>query len=111
MSCLWQPRTVPLVVLTQRPSRVARFLGTSGQNIDDIFKYMEEEDSGRLRMAKQTLQWAHVAPTAPDTLWCFPFTERDPFLIDERPDIYFVGNQPAYESTIYSRECCGGPAG
>ena len=43
-----------------------KFLGTSGQNIDDIFKYLESED--RLGMACSTLEWSHMAPTAPDTL-------------------------------------------
>ena len=81
-----------------------RLLGTSGQNIDDIFKYMEEGYDSRLTMATQTLQWAHIAPTAPDTLWCFPFTDRDPFLISDRPDVYFVGNQPNFGTTTYTRE-------
>jgi DNA polymerase delta subunit 2 len=43
-----------------------RFLGTSGQTIDDIYKYIEIED--RLILAERTLHWRHMAPTAPDTL-------------------------------------------
>ncbi|KAF3937640.1 hypothetical protein ABW19_dt0208986 [Dactylella cylindrospora] len=46
-----------------------RFLGTSGQTIDDIFKYVEGDD--RLEMMERTLRWRHVAPTAPDTLCTF----------------------------------------
>lgn len=42
------------------------FLGTSGQNLDDIFKYLESDD--RISMACSTLEWSHMAPTAPDTL-------------------------------------------
>ncbi|KDN45749.1 hypothetical protein K437DRAFT_246969 [Tilletiaria anomala UBC 951] len=79
-----------------------KLLGTSGQNIDDIFKYMEEGQDSRLRMAFQTLRWGHVAPTAPDTLWCIPFTDRDPFLLLERPDIYFIGNQPRFATGLYA---------
>jgi DNA polymerase delta subunit 2 len=41
-------------------------LGTSGQTIDDIFKYVESED--RLKVAENTLDWANIAPTAPDSL-------------------------------------------
>jgi hypothetical protein len=41
-------------------------LGTGGQTIDDIFKYLPS--TSRLGMAKRTLEWRHVAPTAPDTL-------------------------------------------
>lgn len=43
-----------------------RFLGTSGQTIDDIFNYVDGDD--RLEMMEKTLRWRHVAPTAPDTL-------------------------------------------
>lgn len=46
-----------------------RFMGTSGQTIDDIYQYMEEDD--RLGMARHTLEWNHLAPTAPDTLCMF----------------------------------------
>jgi len=46
--------------------REYRFLGTSGQTIDDIFKYLESED--RMEIVQQTLEWSHLAPTCPDTL-------------------------------------------
>ena len=47
-----------------------------------------------------TLLWRHMAPTAPDTLPCYPFSDADPFVIggsgggvSERPvpDIFFSG--------------------
>ncbi|KAH0445935.1 hypothetical protein IEQ34_025230 [Dendrobium chrysotoxum] len=57
-----------------------KFLGTSGQNIDDIFKYMLETDpDSLLDAACNTLDWGHIAPTAPDTLACYPLHDRDPF--------------------------------
>ena len=43
-----------------------KLLGTSGQTISDIYKYVEGED--RLEMMEKTLRWRHVAPTCPDTL-------------------------------------------
>jgi DNA polymerase delta subunit 2 len=43
-----------------------RVLGTGGQNIDDIFKYVESED--RLSMLEAMCRWRCCAPTAPDTL-------------------------------------------
>ena len=43
-----------------------RFLGCSGQNIDDIFKFSTVYD--RLTILENTLLWGHMAPTAPDTL-------------------------------------------
>lgn len=43
-----------------------RFLVTSGQPQDDIAKYSRMED--RLEILERTLEWGHLAPTAPDTL-------------------------------------------
>ncbi|PWN36697.1 uncharacterized protein FA14DRAFT_118691 [Meira miltonrushii] len=79
-----------------------KFLGTSGQNIDDIFKYMLETDpESRLDAACNTLDWGHIAPTAPDTLACYPLNDRDPFLIEAAPDVYFVGNQDKFSTRLY----------
>jgi DNA polymerase II small subunit/DNA polymerase delta subunit B len=43
-----------------------RLLGTGGQNLDDICKYVESED--RLGMMEAMCRWRCSAPTAPDTL-------------------------------------------
>lgn len=51
-----------------------KFLGTSGQNIDDIYKYLlEPNENARLEAACHTLDWGHVCPTAPDTICVYPF--------------------------------------
>ncbi|KZT59168.1 hypothetical protein CALCODRAFT_493962 [Calocera cornea HHB12733] len=73
-------------------------LGAGGQTIDDIFRYVDTDD--RLEMARNTLLWRHIAPTAPDTLWCYPFSDRDPFIITTTPHVYFIGNQPRFETSI-----------
>ena len=102
-----------------------RMMGTGGQPIDDVFKYVEGDD--RLEMMENLLRWRCGAPTAPDTLCkssslivspcplmnsygernadleivgCYPFQENDPFVIDECPHVYFVGNQPRFETTV-----------
>lgn len=75
-----------------------RFLGTSGQNIDDLEKYSEAKD--KLEFMERTLKWRHLAPTAPNTLGCYPFTDRDPFFIESCPHVYFVGNQDKYETKL-----------
>ncbi|XP_060669049.1 DNA polymerase delta small subunit isoform X3 [Ziziphus jujuba] len=75
-----------------------RFLGTSGQNIDDLEKYSEAPD--KIDFVERTLKWRHLAPTAPNTLGCYPFTDRDPFLIESCPHVYFVGNQATYDSRL-----------
>uniref|UniRef100_A0A8C5MHM4 DNA polymerase delta subunit 2 n=1 Tax=Leptobrachium leishanense TaxID=445787 RepID=A0A8C5MHM4_9ANUR len=43
-----------------------RFLGTSGQNVNDISKYSSMQDY--LEILEWTLQVGHLCPTAPDTL-------------------------------------------
>ena len=90
-----------------------RFLGNGGQPIDDVFKYVEAEE--RLEMIENLLRWRCNAPTAPDTLcrctirllivdadmWigCYPFQDKEQFVMDECPHVFFVGNQPAFETT------------
>lgn len=46
-----------------------RLLGTGGQPIDDVFKYVEGDE--RLDMMESLLRWRCGAPTAPDTLCMF----------------------------------------
>ncbi|CAK8676086.1 unnamed protein product [Clavelina lepadiformis] len=74
------------------------FLGTSGQNINNLYAYSTINDG--LRLLSDTLQLQHLAPTAPDTLGSFPFYDIDPFIIDECPHVYFCGNQPHFASEV-----------
>ena len=41
-----------------------------------------------------------------DNTGCYPFQDKDQFVIEECPHVYFVGNQPAFETAIID-----GPAG
>ncbi len=87
-------------------------IGTSGENLDDIFKYDYCIGLSRTRLAKSVLEWSHLAPTAPDTLCkcilnqklkhvgCHPFNDKDPFVLTSLPWLFFVGNQPTYESAM-----------
>ncbi|KAK3148497.1 hypothetical protein QOZ80_3BG0295770 [Eleusine coracana subsp. coracana] len=76
-----------------------KFIGTSGQTIDDLYKYSDAKD--RLEFMERTLRWRHLAPTAPNSLGCYPYTDKDPFLIDSCPHVYFVGNQDKYETRLF----------
>ncbi|KAH3661869.1 hypothetical protein OGAPHI_006048 [Ogataea philodendri] len=97
-----------------------RLLGTSGENINDIFKYfipnlevdLSESSAGtdspvkseiinesRIKLLEATLHWQNIVPTAPDTLTCYPYETEDPFSLDETPHVYFVGNQPKFETS------------
>lgn len=92
-----------------------RVMGNGGQPIDDIFKYVEGDE--RLDMMENLLRWRCGAPTAPDTLCkashnvgnaiadhdfsgCYPFQDKDQFVIEECPHVYFVGSQPSFETTV-----------
>lgn len=88
------------------------FLGTSGQNIHDIFSYtkgrmselqtpepLNQEGSDRysaLDAMQMTLELRHLCPTAPDTLRAYPQADTDPFVLEECPHIYFSGNQEEF---------------
>ena len=75
-----------------------RFLGTSGQPLDDIHKYVSTPS--RLETMEAMLRWRLSAPTAPDTLWCYPFQDGDAFVMRECPHVFFVGNQPRFETGV-----------
>lgn len=59
----------------------------------------------RLDLLSQTLTWRHLAPTAPDTLTCYPFADDDPFVLQQCPHVLFAGNQPAFETRLQEGEC------
>lgn len=101
-----------------------RVLGTGGQNVDDVFKYVESDD--RLGMMEAMCRWRCCAPTAPDTLCTFfffpftpsklspllalltrrlysgsyPFQEDEPFVLNSCPHVYFVGCQPEFATRV-----------
>jgi DNA polymerase delta subunit 2 len=75
------------------------FLGTSGQNVDDAYRYIAPVKRDRMSLAADMLQWRHMAPTAPDTLYAYPYVDKDPFIMEHCPHVYFIGNQPQFETT------------
>lgn len=98
-------------------------LTISGKNINDICKYIipsnenvkdgqdkEEKDKDsedfkddiehRLDLMECTMKWQNIAPTAPDTLWCYPYKNEDPFVLNEWPHVYVVGNQPSFGTRL-----------
>ncbi|KAI6838134.1 hypothetical protein KC332_g8305 [Hortaea werneckii] len=76
-----------------------RLLGNGGQPLDDVYKYIPNCEN-RLDMMEAMLRWRLTAPTAPDTLWCYPFQDGDAFVMKECPHLFFVGNQPKFETTV-----------
>ena len=96
------------------------FLGTSGQNIDNMRAYMDvasnmdtdmdtdtevktnlgARGAESLDLMASSLRWQHVAPSAPDTLACYPYKDRDLFYVSSSPHVYFAGNQPAFGARL-----------
>uniref|UniRef100_A0A7S1XWT2 DNA polymerase alpha/delta/epsilon subunit B domain-containing protein n=1 Tax=Phaeomonas parva TaxID=124430 RepID=A0A7S1XWT2_9STRA len=96
-------------------------LGSSGQPVTDLLKFTRpaapkpkgENDDGddegnateaegaaaadfTLSALERMLGWRHMAPTAPDTLPCYPFYNEDPFVLEHCPQVFFAGNQKAF---------------
>lgn len=81
-----------------------RVLATSGQTLSDLAKYVDKVRP--LEVMEMMLRWRCVAPTAPDTLWCYPFQDDDPLLIKECPHIFVAGCQDTFAKSVIE-----GPAG
>lgn len=78
-------------------------LATAGQTIHDIEKYLAPHAyDSPIDLLEATLRWRNIAPTAPDTLWCYPYQTGDPFVIRDGmcPHLYVVGSQPRFETRV-----------
>lgn len=75
-----------------------RVLGTGGQAVADLLKYVKEVRP--VEVMEMMLRWRCVAPTAPDTLWCYPFQDDDPLLVKECPHLYFAGCQEKFGKRV-----------
>jgi DNA polymerase delta subunit 2 len=98
------PQTTSLSSLTRCTNPHAfeidsvQFLGTSGQNVDDVSRYSTFESPTEI--LGQMLQWRHIIPTAPDSLATYPYSDEDPFILDQTPHVFFAGGQASYQSTL-----------
>ena len=82
-------------LLDQRKAAIfALVLETKSVIVMRCCRYSEEDDV--LNIMENNLIQRHVCPTAPDTLPCHPFTDKEPFIIDECPHLYFTGNQDSF---------------
>ena len=97
-----------------------KVLGSDGLNIADLRRFLTtitsetsmkdgEEDeatsdkvsaSSCIDALNQTLNYGHIAPTGPDSLPTFPSSESDPFVLNTRPTVYFVGNCDEFETRL-----------
>ncbi|XP_050433902.1 DNA polymerase delta subunit 2 [Adelges cooleyi] len=73
-------------------------MGSSGQTVQDVQRFSNLEDP--LDIMGKILEWGHQIPSAPDTLPCYPFEGQDPFIIKDMPNVFFVSNQPSYQTSL-----------
>ncbi|KAJ5734383.1 DNA polymerase III subunit [Penicillium malachiteum] len=89
-----------------------RLWGCSGQNVDDVLRYLDfsgddgdahkgsDDSRARMQVMEAMLRWRIGVPTAPDTIWSYPFQETDPFIIESCPHLFFTGNQPSFKTAV-----------
>ncbi|KAF7301784.1 Glutamate decarboxylase [Mycena indigotica] len=103
-SCETNPTYLRIAPGPDEEARARTLLVHSGQPINDMLKYLASPPNTPLSIAEATLRWRHIAPTAPDTLWCHPYFEADPFLISTTPDLYLVGGQRSFGTKVVTEK-------
>lgn len=73
------------------------FFVSSGQNINDMAR--QTSFSSRLQVLELMVEAGCACPTAPNTLWSYPFPDSDPFLLPRCPHCVVVCEQPAFETS------------
>ena len=77
-------------------------LGSSGQNVTDLIQFTSLESG--LDALEVIANSRYLAPTAPDTLACYPFTMKDPLIITDDESgfahVLFAGNQMSTDSKL-----------
>ena len=73
-----------------------KIIVTSGQAVADILR--NSELAGPLEALERCLTWGHLAPTTPDTLGLFPYSDKDPHVLISLPDVLVAGNQEEFLS-------------
>ncbi|KAI5307727.1 hypothetical protein KEM55_007583, partial [Ascosphaera atra] len=61
----------------------------------------------RLRTMEALIRWRLAMPTAPDTLFCYPYQDRDPFILEVCPHVFFAGNQAAFRTKVIEKQPTG----
>ncbi|OEH76966.1 DNA polymerase epsilon subunit b protein [Cyclospora cayetanensis] len=76
-----------------------RFIGSSGQPVDSICNASVLSSIEALEL---TAQCRCLAPTAPDSLACYPFVDEDPFCVSGSSSyhVFFAGLQKHHECRV-----------
>ena len=88
---------------------VASRASSDGKDMDtdtEVKTNLGARGAESLDLMASSLRWQHVAPSAPDTLACYPYKDRDPFYVAQSPHVYFAGNQPAFGARLVRDGVC-----
>lgn len=72
------------------------FFVSAGQNVNDVVR--QTVLSSRLEAMALVINSGCACPTAPNTLWSFPFEKEDPFLFPRCPHVMVACEQPRFET-------------
>ena len=78
------------------------FQGTSGQVVQSIYELSTHDEP--LDILDQTITWRHIAPTAPDSIPSYPYKDKDPFVMDDVPHVYFTGNAKSFNKKLRQKD-------
>ncbi|CAG9321182.1 unnamed protein product [Blepharisma stoltei] len=74
-----------------------RILCTAGQNIS-MYSHYAPPDKTFAELMALNVKHRHIAANAPDALQCIPMQDKDPFILDNLPHLYVVGNLGSYQT-------------
>jgi DNA polymerase delta subunit 2 len=79
-------------------SLTARIFVSSGQNVEDFVR--QSRYRSRVEASAAIVHSGCAAPTAPNTLSCYPFIDVDPFVMDVAPHAFVSCNAPSFETSF-----------
>ncbi|KAH9599419.1 DNA polymerase delta subunit [Trypanosoma melophagium] len=98
--------TVPKLTSTGKPSEGGTtFFVSSGSSLNDVCR--ETKYPTRLDAMSMILRSGCACPTAPNTLFSYPFKDSDPFLFPSAPHCFVCCDQPEMQTRWESLESFG----
>ncbi|ORC85761.1 putative DNA polymerase delta subunit 2 [Trypanosoma theileri] len=98
--------TIPKLTSTGKPTEGGTsFFISSGSSLNDVCR--ETIYPSRLDAMSMMLQSGCACPTAPNTLFSYPFKDSDPFLFQSAPHCFICCDQPEMQTRWESLESFG----
>ena len=78
--------------------QTTRVFVSSGQNVEDFVR--QSRYRSRVEASAAIMHSGVAAPTAPNTLVCYPFIDIDPFVLDVAPHAFVSCNAPSFDTSF-----------